>query len=711
MVCGRSRTVALSRNKVLRLVICLLSLLLALPMTAVRAAESAGVTTTHDTASLITDSDTAQAGAPLGVALHLRLQPGWHTYWINPGDAGEAPTVDASLSGALAGKGGPINWPTPVRILDSGLMSYAYLGDTVLPLQITPTAGAAGGDVKLHAHAMWLVCADVCVPEKADFDVTLRSGVPAPSAQTPLFTKAAQASPVASPFSATLTPASQLVLSGSGLGPDVVTDAWFFPEVSGLIDQAATQKLSLKPGSLSLDLKWADGVKHDQSLAGVVVIRDKAGEERALRVTANPGAAPAGAASTPVGHAAADAPALWRATLFAFLGGLVLNLMPCVFPVLAMKALALARLGGAGQRAQRMSASLYAVGVVLSFTLLGAVLMGLRAAGDAVGWGFQFQSPLFVVAITWLLFLMAMNLFGVFEITIGGGGGAHRGGAVGDLLTGVLAVVVASPCTAPFMGVAIAAALGGSAIAGLVIFVAMGLGLAAPSLVLAVAPSLASRMPRPGAWMEVLRQVLAFPLLATCVWLLWVASLQGGPSVVVLATGGAVALALAGWLFGHAQRASMREGRRAQVRTLRAASLGLVLATLALLPRVSTEATPGGTVQASAQGIEPFSEARLAELRGQGRPVFVDMTAAWCITCLVNERVALSTPSVKAAFAAHKVVLMRGDWTNRNETLGAFLKAHQRDGVPLYVFYPAHGEGQTLPQILTPGLVLGLLGT
>jgi len=698
---------------IVRLVLSLLVMVLLLLAMPGRAAESTGVTTEHDTASLITDSDTAQPGSRLGVALRLKLKPGWHTYWINPGDAGEAPTLDVALSGALSGKGGAIAWPTPRRILDSGLMSYAYTGDAVLPLTVDPAAGDGAGDVAVHAHALWLVCADVCVPEKADFNLTLHRGASAPSAEAPLFAQAAQASPVASPFAATLTPSAHLVLEGAGLGPDVVTDAWFMPEQPGLIDQAAKQALVLAPGRISLGLTWLDGVKHDQPLPGIVVIRDKAGEERALRITPRPGPDAAGmAGATPPGAPqAASLPGLWRASAFAFLGGLVLNLMPCVFPVLAMKALALARLGGAGQRAQRLSASLYAVGVVLSFTALGGGLMGLRAVGDAVGWGFQFQSPLFVVGITWLLFVMALNLFGVFEITVGGGGGAHRGGALGDLMTGVLAVVVASPCTAPFMGVAIAAALGGPVLSGLVVFVAMGLGLAAPSLVLAVAPALASRMPRPGAWMEVLRQALAFPLLGTCVWLLWVASLQGGPAVVALAGAGAVALSLAAWLFGHAQRAAMRDGQRTRVRTLRAASFGLVLVTLALLPRVGGHASDAAPVAATTNGTEPFSQARLAELRGQGRPVFIDMTAAWCITCLVNERVALGTPSVKAALAAHNVVVLRGDWTNRDETLGAFLRAYQRDGVPLYVFYPAHGEGRTLPQILTPGIVLDALGS
>ncbi|MBS4076430.1 thioredoxin family protein [Ameyamaea chiangmaiensis] len=674
-----------------------------------QAAESAGVTTAHDTATLITDSDSIAPGARLGVALRLALRPGWHTYWLNPGDAGEAPTLDVSLGGGAKGTGGTIEWPTPRRILESGLMAYAYVDDVVLPLHVDATAadGAPDGDVTIKAHAAWLVCADVCVPEKADFALTLRHGAPGPSAQAPLFARAEAARPVASPFEAVITPDAHLILSGHGLGADVVRDAWFMPDQPGQIDQAAPQPLRLSGDHLSLGLRRLDGVKPDMPQAGVLVIRDRAGEERALTVTARPGAAPAGMDADATRHQG-----LWRAVLLAFVGGAILNLMPCVFPVLAMKALALARLGGAGQAAQRRSALLYATGVIVSFAILGGGLMALRVAGDAVGWGFQFQSPAFVTGIAWLLFVMALNLSGMFEITIGAGGGGVRSGALGDLMTGVLAVIVASPCTAPFMGVAIAAALGSSAVSGLLIFVAMGVGLAAPSLALAVAPALASRMPRPGAWMDILRQALAFPLLGTCVWLLWVASLQAGPGVVVVALGGAVGLALAAWLFGLGQRAAMRDGARGRVRTLRAAALGLVLGVISLLPglehRAAAEQSPGSGMATTAT-TTPFTEARLASLRASGQPVFIDMTAAWCITCLVNERVALSAPSVRAAFDAAHVAVLRGDWTNRDAALGAFLQAHGRDGVPLYVFYPPHGEAQILPQILTPGIVLDAL--
>ncbi len=686
------------------------------------AAESAPVSTTgHSVATLITDTDTTDGKAPLHVALRLKLQDGWHTYWRNPGDAGEAPDVTVTADGAFSGKASTIVWPTPHRIPDASLMSYAYTGDVVLPMELPlhPAGAQASGPTTLKAHATWLVCENVCVPEEADLAVTLQPGPAHPSAEAPLFAATAEATPVPSPYAATVSADGVLAIKGADLSARSVQDAWFMPDQPGLIDQAAAQKFTVQDGNVALRLKRLPEFVATQPLSGLLVLKDAAGSERALSLTAKPVPALAGApsasaqnaTSSPLTNTLTQAGFLQQ-VVFAFLGGLILNLMPCVFPILAMKALSLARLGKAERRTQVTSAACYSLGVMVTFLALGGVMMGLRVAGAAADWGFQFQSPLFVTLVTWLLFAMALNLLGVFEfmpVSAGSSLTNHAHGHWHDVVTGILAVVVATPCTAPFMGVAIAGALSGPPAMGLIVFAAMGLGLAAPYLLLTTVPGLAARLPKPGAWMQYLRQFLAFPLLGSCVWLLWVASLEGGASVVLLLATGLVLLGFAAWIYGVAQVRLIQQGHTRTSTALHGLALLGLLGALALVPALRHQSaaptTSGSLTSGLPKGTEPFSEARLKELHAAGKPVFVDMTAAWCITCLVNERVALDIPSTQAAFAAHGVTVLRGDWTNHDPAISAFLKAHGRDGVPFYLYMPANGPEVVLPQILTPGLV------
>ncbi|WP_040508742.1 protein-disulfide reductase DsbD family protein [Gluconobacter morbifer] len=693
------------------------------------AAESAPVTSANDTATLVTDRDAVGPDQHLRVGLHLQLRPGWHTYWINPGDAGDAPTLDVTAQDGATGRGSAIHWPVPVRISEGGLMSYAYVNDVLLPEDLAlKSTGQGSGGTTLKAHAEWLVCAQVCIPESGDFTLTLpaSSGDAPPGAQAELFHRADAAMPLPSPFAASVAGDGTLTLEGQGLSPSAVKDAWFLPQDGGVIDQVAHQPLRVSEGRVALGLKFLKTAHRDAPLKGIVVLRDAAGQESPLQIEAKPPVG--GTAAVPASQAGpeavpasvpqnSDVPAGmagWlRVLAFAFIGGLILNLMPCVFPVLAMKALSLAKMGGSGRQRQIQSALFYTLGVVGAFAVLGLLMIGLRMAGSAAGWGFQFQSPGFVVSVCWLLFLMGLNLLGVFEVTPGRLGQVQTGtGHLGDMMTGLLAVIVATPCTAPFMGVAIAGALGGPPVVGMLVFLCMGLGLAAPYLLVAGIPGLAARMPRPGAWMGMLKQILAFPLFATCVWLLWVAAIQRGADLVLITAGGLVLLGFAAWIFGVSQHRAMRDGGFGEVLFCRfVAALCVVSCGVALAHNVQSLPEPETTAQTAEAGIEPFSEARLAELRGQGRPVFVDMTASWCITCMVNERVALDVSSVKAAFSARHVAYLKGDWTNRNAAIAAYLKAHGRDGVPLYVYYPSdNGAEQVLPQILTPGLVLSTIG-
>ena len=673
------------------MVLAALAVMLAPPA---HALESALVTSPRMTATLVSDMDTAAPGTPLHVGLRLRIAPGWHTYWQNPGDAGAPPEVALTLpDGAIAG---PITWPTPRRMAEGPLMTYGYTGEVLLPLAVTPGAlTPRTGPLRIEAAANWLVCERICVPEEGRFTLDLPLGAPAPSTEAPLFATAAASIPRPSPFEARIAPDGTLSLAGAGLSPATVSDAWFFPAAADAIEPAAPPALAVREGRVALALKTAPGF-NGRSLAGVVVLQDPGGQESALQVDAAPG--PAGSPAAP----------LLQTLLLAALGGLILNLMPCVFPVLAMKAMGIARMSGAERGAVRAHALSYTGGVLVAFGALGALLAGLRAAGGTVGWGFQFQSPAFVAALAWVLFGVGLNLSGVFGVgarLAGAGQGlAAQGGHAGSFFTGLLAVLVATPCTAPFMGAAIAVALAAPAAVTLAVFLAMGLGLAAPYVALAALPGLARMLPRPGPWMDVLRGALAFPMYGAAAWLVWVISLQAGSDGVLATAAGLVLVALAAWSLGLAQVAR-GHGRRLGGGVALAAVLGAV----AILAGIG--AAPTATAQAASEGAERFSAARLAALREQGRPVFVNMTAAWCVTCLVNERVALSPAPVRRAFADHHVAYLKGDWTRGDPEITAFLRGHARDGVPLYVLYPpGPAAPSVLPQILTEGAMLDQLG-
>ena len=659
------------------------------------AMESAPVRSARATATLVSEADSVAPGKPLRVALRLAMAPGWHTYWHNPGDAGIPPDLAFTLpAGATAG---PIAWPAPARQPEGPLLTYGYSGELLLPVTIT----GASGPLAVQLHAEWLICEKVCVPESGDFRLDLPEGSGAPGAEAALFAAADQRMPRPSPWPATIAPDGTLFVPGS-VG---VRDAWFAPDATGAMQAAAPQAATIAADGLRLALTPGPEFHAGSPLAGVLTVRDDAGMQTALQLTATPGAVPAGA--EPLG--------VWRMLGLALLGGLALNLMPCVFPVLAVKTVGLAGLAGARERAAAWHAGSYTAGVLAAFAALGGLLLALRTAGGAAGWGFQFQSPVFVALTAWVLFGVGLNLSGVFEVSGGrftgaGQSLAAREGHAGSFFTGLLAVLVATPCTAPFMGAAVAGALAAPPATAMAVFLAMGLGLAAPYAAMALIPGFARALPKPGRWMDVAKQALAFPMYGAAVWLVWVTSQQSGPDGVVATLAGILLLGLAGWAFGLAQR--MAHGRRGRgPRIARAVAAIAFVAAFALLPGIGA-ALPAGPVAAHADdGTEPFSPARLAALRAEHRAVFVDMTAAWCVTCLVNERVALSPDTVRRAFAARGVVYMKGDWTRQDQEITTFLRAQGRDGVPLYVFYPADGGAPALlPQILTEGIVLRAIG-
>ena len=654
--------------------------------------------TEHVKARLVSGHAAVAPGQTFTVALEQNIQPHWHTYWLNPGDSGQATTLD--WQGAQAG---PIQWPTPSIQAIGPIVNYGYEGRPALLMDLTVPADAKpGARFKPTAEVRWLVCKDVCIPEQ----VTLGLDLPV-AAQAQPGPDAAQieewrgAIPKPAPFAVTLAAAPQgMRLSGPTAG---VTKAYFFADTWGAVAHSAPQPLQADGQGWALQLPAGDEpLAAGKTLSGVVVLTSAAGEQ-AWTVSApmpegagkGPGpadlTAPAAQTAAPAAAPESDlglAPAL----ALALLGGLILNLMPCVFPVLSIKALALVNQGN--HKAEGLA---YTAGVLASFAVLAAVLIALRAGGQQVGWGFQFHSPVFVLVVSYLLFLVGLNLSGLFEIggsfTGIGSGLAARQGLAGSFFTGVLAAVVATPCTAPFMGAALAFALSQPAAVMLAVFLALGLGLALPFLVLAFWPAAQRWLPRPGAWMDTFKQFLAFPMYAAVVWLLWVLAQQAGPDGVALALGGLVLIAFALWV--------RRAGRGVLAGGVTAVSLALAAGMAWWI-----QPAPAAEVRA-ASTVEAYSAERLAELRAQNKPVFVNMTAAWCISCLVNERVALSRPEVHEAFAKAGVTYLKGDWTREDPRITAVLKAHGRSGVPLYLYYaPGAAEAQVLPQILTPGLVI-----
>jgi thiol:disulfide interchange protein DsbD len=658
------------------------------------------------TVALIGEMSAIEPGAAMWVGLRQRIAPGWHTYWINPGDSGEPPTIAWSLPAGFTA--GPIVWPQPERLPQGPVMSYGYTGEVVLLTRITAPADLpAGHPVTFRGRASWLVCEKICIPEEADIALTLpvATAKPTAAATAPAIEQARRAVPSPSPWPVSLqaTPETVIVsVAAPGLSADRIEEVWFVPMRWGVIDHAAPQAVSIDAGRITL--RTARGPLPEAAAGdvdGVLVISerlDQGAVSQAFAVRAVAGGALAGPGTGSL--------TLITAIALALAGGLILNLMPCVLPVLSVKAIALVEHAEVSARVSRRHGLAYTAGVLASFAVLAGALLALRAGGAEIGWGFQLQSPAVVTVLAYVLFALALSLSGLLVIgahlTGLGQGLAARPRYTGTFFTGALATIAATPCTAPFMGVAVGFALTQPPAVALLVFEALGLGLALPFLALSFAPAWRRLLPRPGPWMERLRQALAFPLYASVAWLVWVVSRQVGPDGVALVLAGLVLIAFAAWLH-HGMRTASTRWRRVTT----ALALGCVVAAIAIGPLAggSLSASAGAASAAAASGArwEPFAPKRLAELRAQGTPVFVNFTAAWCITCLVNERVALHSPAVAEAFARKGVVYLKADWTNKSPEIAALLESFGRSGVPLYVVYGRSrvGAPQVLPQILS----------
>jgi thiol:disulfide interchange protein DsbD len=699
----------------------LTAILLAVLVSVAGHARAAPVSTGHVQLELVPAAAQVAPGQSLYVALHEKIVPGWHTYWRNPGDAGEPPQISWTLPAGWSA--GDIVWPAPNRLPVGPLMDYGYENEVYLPIQITAPKTAGGGPARLKASVSILVCKDICIPEDAtlQLDLPVKPGA-AGGVTNAAVAKALASAPRTAPLQAVMAASPtglKLAVTGAPLKGARPSDVYFFPYDSTIIDHAKPEQV--ERGSAGLTLSMAPGYalkkgEPPNRLRGVLKI-----DGAAYEIIALPGPMPAAATGLgPLGAASPD-PArgpddgardlsLPLAAAFAFLGGLILNLMPCVFPILSMKALALARHSDAASR-PRAHGLAFVAGVLATFVGLAAALIAAKAAGSAVGWGFQLQSPAVVAGLALLMLLIGLNLSGVFEAGLSlqsaGSGAAHHEGMVGSALTGVLAVVVAAPCTAPFMAGAIAYALTQSEGMALVIFAALGLGFAAPFTLLSFAPGLLRRLPPPGPWMEALKKVLAFPMYGAAAWLTWVMTLQAGTTALAALLAAGVALALAAWLYGAAQRSQISGRRPGALYVLSAASVAAAVALTFMGITVPAPMTPKSSGSSEAMAPEPFSPERLSELQAQGKPVFVNFTAAWCITCQVNEKAALSSPKVAQAFAQAGMAYLKGDWTRRDAVIARALAEHGRAGVPLYLVYGADGgEPQVLPQILTEGDVI-----
>ncbi|WP_245969724.1 protein-disulfide reductase DsbD family protein [Thiocapsa rosea] len=668
------------------------------------------------TARLVAERSEIAPGETVDLALVFEIRPGWHTYWRNPGDSGDPPRVEWTLPEGV--EAGPLSWPRPEVIPVGPLANYGYSERVVHLIALSvPADWPIGEPVRIRADADWLVCEEHCIPESGRFDLTLPTGAGAGARPGPIDPAQAEffaAARVGLPNGR--IEGAALGVAGAGLGLVIPLDelseeidgAWFFAGEWGLIEHAAEQPWRLLDGHLRIDL--LPGALSDQAAPdGLLVVADALGEVRSYEVAAVRGPLPEEVArDRPIG--------LPLAFAFALLGGLILNLMPCVFPILAMKALSLVNgLSGQGPEAARervLHGVAYTTGVLLFFAGLAVLLLALRAGGAAVGWGFQLQYPPFVVFMAYVFFVIGLSLSGA--VTLGARlmslGGARTGsGTAGAFGTGALAALVAAPCTAPFMGAALGYAVTLSWPLALAIMLTLGFGLALPFLLLSLVPQLARLLPKPGAWMETLKQALAFPMFAAAAWLVWVLSVQTGSAGVALVLGGLVLLAFALWLRERTRGLPSVRRRWGLAGTSAALICALYLGVAT--DRLTAPTLSEGEVSASGLASEPYSPERLAAAIDARRPVFVNMTAAWCITCLVNERVALSASDVARSFTDAGVLYLKGDWTNRDPAITAYLADHGRNGVPLYVFYPADGDPQVLPQILTEDMVLRAIRT
>ncbi len=662
-------------------------------------------------AKLVADTTAVIPGRPFRVGLHLRMAPGWHTYWENPGDSGLA--TEFNFPKPPGFEVGPLVWPLPRRIVEPGdVVVYAYKGEVLLVRSVTPPARIAETSIGFRAEAKWLVCEEICIPGKASPGLTLPVAGTALPDNEELFARFDALLPASSPppFAVEWTATA----SGWNLGlhgADKATRAEFFPYANDAHPVGHTAPREIAGGNADL----AVPVAGSPPVRGVLALELADGTRRGWIVSSEGSSSPASAAA-PV------AKGFWTYLLFGFLGGFILNLMPCVLPVISLKIFGFMRQAGDSRGAIFKHGAAFTAGIFTWFLGLAAVIIALKSAGSEVTWAFQFQNPWFNFVIGAVVFVFALNLFGVFEIVLPGRAaqsiaeaGSH-GGLAGSFAQGVLATLLATPCTAPFLGTALGFAFSRPPAVILAMFAAVAAGMGFPYLLLAAKPGWMKFLPKPGAWMERLKQFMGFPLLATLLWLLYVIGQQRGTEAVIWAAATYLFLAVAAWLYG----AFLGPLTAPRTRWLAAAGIALSLATGLgyfagnLFARTAASA-PGKSAASDNGGIPwvAYSEAGLQRLLDEGKGVFLDFTADWCLTCKFNERTAINTPAVREALTKSGIVPMKADWTSSNPEITRKLAQFDRVGVPFYLFYrPGNADAPViLPELLTEQIVLNTLST
>lgn len=681
---------------------CLVQLALALSLAAIFGPHLSAqpVRATHATIELVTEPASIAPNHDFLAGLHFVLDPGWHVYWINAGDAGQPPHVDWKLPAGITA--GALQFPSPQRLPLGPLMDFGYENEVLLPVPMrADNSLKPGTKITLRGHLHFLICSRVCIPAQADLQhavsIATHPGAPDPVTE-PLFLAAERHLPRALPagasVSVTQTKNAFIVTLNSG---QRISSAEFYPFDPNLIANAAPQTTEPLADGIRISIPKAQGLQQIPSeLHGLIKLPDGTAYQFTSAIVAAP-IAPSQSHES-----------LLKILGLAFLGGLILNLMPCVFPVLFIKGLSLVQSSGEERKRLRLHGAMYTLGILVSFWIIVAVLLLLRVGGRHLGWGFQFQSPYFVAVMALLFFFLGLSLAGLFEIGLSvtsvGGELAQRGGLSGSFFTGVLATVVATPCTAPFMGAAIGFALSQSALVTFAVFTLLALGLAAPYVLLTLQPAWMRLLPRPGAWMEYLKQAVSIPIFVAVIWMVWVfAQVVGGDGVAALLAGMLVT-AIAGWVLGHwpAKKGSTF------------AAVLLLIAAIALPSFAARQLPPPKAVNQTSNSPaawQPYSPTQLAAYRAQGKPVFVDFSAAWCLSCQVNERVVLDRPDIDEAFRKYGVITMRADWTNHDDTITEALKQLGRSGVPTYALYSGGSDTAPtlLPEVLTPGIVLDAL--
>jgi thiol:disulfide interchange protein DsbD len=648
------------------------------------------VVTDHARTSLVAQTRGAAPGAPVPLAFVQEVEVGWHVYWKNPGDSGLPLEFVWTLpEGAAAGA---VVYPAPERIEIGPLVNFGHTGQPVfLTSVVAPPNAPLGSTFDIGLTATWLICADICVPETGEFKLALPivEAPPVDPESAPIFEQARAAAPRPSPGKASFhTRDRRLTLELPAIG-SAAEGIYFIPETAGVSEPSAAQRAVRRADGVELIVEGGPALASvGRTLKGVVLVGDESAPV-AYELSAERMAPPAGGPPSD---------ALIGLLLAAFLGGALLNLMPCVFPILFVKAASMAEAArdGAGLRRHGL---LYAAGVMATFAALAGLLLALKAGGESIGWGFHLQSPVVVALSAYILFAVGLNLAGAFHVgaslqNVGGGLIAGRGADATAFLTGALAVFVAAPCVGPFLTAPIGAAAALPPAEGLAIFMAMAAGLATPYAALSFAPGAARLLPRPGPWMELFRQVLAFPVLAAAGFFIWVLAAQSGPRGLGLGLAGLLLVALAARIWEWGGRS-----RRAAIAAAAALAASLIPAA-AIRPKAAAEA---------AEGTISYDTQELARRRAAAQPVFINFTAAWCVTCQVDKLTVLTAPRVRAAFREADVALMTADWTNRDPEVTAALAAFGANGVPLYVYYPPGGEAIILPQPLTQRSLLSAL--